>query len=36
MYLINTAIMVHNKGNFEKVPGHIGCKKLRGQEEAAL
>ena len=22
MYLINTAITVHNKGNFEKVPGH--------------
>ena len=22
MYLISTAIMVHNKGNFEKVPGH--------------
>ena len=21
MYLISTAIMVHNKGNFEKVPG---------------
>ena len=22
MYLISTAIMEHNKGNFEKVPGH--------------
>ena len=22
MYLISTAIMIHNKGNFEKVPGH--------------
>ena len=22
LYLISTAIMVHNKGNFEKVPGH--------------
>ena len=22
MYLISTAIMVHNKGNFEKAPGH--------------